>query len=480
MTDATLIRGGTLVLPNGPVQADILLRDGRIAALGDVACPGAQVIDARARLVLPGGVDPHAHVEQMSGMGLMNADTFESAHRSAAMGGTTTVISFAAQQRGERLLATVGDYTARADRGAVVDHAFHITVSDPDVPSFDDDLAALVRAGHRSIKIFTTYDIRLDDAAILRLMTAARAAGALVCVHAENHGMIGHATALLVQAGRTLPHHHALSHPRLAEIEAVERICRFAEYLDQPVMLFHISTVEALTAVRAARGRGVPVWAETCPHYLLSTAEVLRREGVEGAKWMCSPPQRQAADIDALWQGLALGDLSLVSSDHAPYRFDASGKLAAGDAPPFNRIANGMPGLQVRLPLMFDAIVHGGRGGLAGFVEAVSAAPARIYGLQGKGAIAPGMDADLVLWDADRRVTFGDNDLADNAGYNPWSGHTVTGWPDTVLLRGAVIVDRGRFVGKAGQGRWLRRDTLATPPTGRLSPDLAAVLGDEA
>lgn len=466
------IRNGRVATAAGQWTGDIGIAEGRIAALGRVG-PAAREIDAQGRIVTPGGVDPHCHIEQMSGMGLMNADTFETATRSAALGGTTSVISFAAQAPGERLRDTVAAYAARAARGATIDHAFHIIIRDPAVEWLEEDLAALAAAGHRSVKLFTTYDIRLSDSDLLRVLAAARASGMMTCVHAENHGMLDWTKARLLDAGLTRPEHHALSHPRLAEVEAVERICRFAEFLDAPVMVFHLSTARAVAAVRAARARGVPVRAETCPHYLLSTAEVLDRPGVEGAKWMCSPPQRDAADQDALWQGLARGDIDLVSSDHAPYRFDASGKLSAGANPPFPAIANGMPGLETRLPLMFDAMVSRGRGGIEAFVRATATEPARLHGLRGKGDIAPGRDADLVIWDPARRVTYGADDLSDAVGYNPWAGTTVTGWPEIVILRGEVVAEGGAFHGQAGSGRFLPRTGHGIPCAGRMAPELA-------
>jgi dihydropyrimidinase len=239
-------------------------------------------------------------------------------------------------------------------------------------------------------------------------------------------------------------------------------------------MLFHISTTEGAAAIRAARARGAPVWAETCPHYLFMTAEVLDRPGLEGAKWMCSPPQRTTADQEALWQALRDGTLSLVSSDHAPYRFDETGKLAAGRDAPFHLIANGLPGLETRLPLMFDAMISKGRGGPEAFAEITSTAPARIFGLQRKGAIASGMDADLVIWNRTRQVAYGADDLHDNVGYNPWRGHTVTGWPEQVILRGRTIVKDGAFQATPGSGQWIGRPYLATNPNGRTAkPDLA-------
>lgn len=455
-----VVRGGCVATSDAVVDASIAVRGEQIAAIGLDLPEGAREIDARGRIITPGGVDPHAHIEQLSGMGLMNADSFESATRSAALGGTTTVISFAAQRPGQRLAEAMADYERRAARGAMIDHAFHVSVSDTSAPDFADDLAKLIRKGHRSIKLFTTYNIRLEDRAILDVMAIARRAGALVCVHAENDGMIDFARTALVDAGLTRPEHHALSRPKLAEIEAVDRICRFAELLDQPVMIFHVSTQQAAAGIRMARGRGVPVLAETCPHYLFMTHDVLRRDGVEGAKWMCSPPQRDPVDQEALWTALALGDLEVISSDHAPYRFDTTGKLSSGPEPAFPQIANGLPGLETRMPLLFDAMASQGRLGICRFVDATATAPARIYGLATKGRIAPGMDADLVVWDPAREVTYGANDLHDNVGYNPWEGRTVRGWPERVILRGREIVGPEGFSGQPGSGRWLERSEI--------------------
>lgn len=290
-TSDLVIRDGRFVTPDGLIDGDLAIAGDRIVSVGLPVGRAKVEVAAHGRLVTPGGVDTHAHIEQMSGMGLWNADTFETATRSAAMGGTTSVISFAAQAKGQSLSQTVVDYTARATRGAMIDHAFHITITDPDVSEFDADLGLLIATGHRSLKVFTTYNIQLSDAQILRILKQARQHGALVCVHAENDAIIAQAKAALIAAGQTAPRDHARSRPRMAEIEAVERICCFAEYLDQPVMLFHISTAEGAAAIRAAKARGVPVWAETCPHYLFMTADVLVKPGLEGAKWMCSPPQ---------------------------------------------------------------------------------------------------------------------------------------------------------------------------------------------
>jgi dihydropyrimidinase len=458
-----VIRDGWIVTPEEIVTGDLAVRDDKIDVVGNVSGKGRREISAAGKWVMPGGVDPHAHIEQLSGMGLMNADTFGTATRSAAMGGTTSVICFAAQQKGERLVDTVNAYARRALRGAMIDYAFHVTISDTSVPSFEVDLGKLISEGHRSLKVFTTYDIRLDDCQILSIMAAAQEHGALVCVHAENDAIISRSREQLLKSGKISARYHARSRPRMAEIEAVERICRFAEYLNQPVMLFHISTKEAVEVVGAARKRGVPVWAETCPHYLFMTADVLDRP--DGAKWMCSPPQREPADQAALFGALEKGDLQIVSSDHAPYRYDETGKLAAGPDAGFHQIANGLPGLETRLPLMFDEMVSRKKDPMA-FVRLTSSAPAEIYGLASKGILRTGKDADVVIWDPERSVTYGADDLHDNVGYNPWEGRTVKGWPETVILRGNILLEGGQFVGKPGKGRWLTRASPDRPVSG--------------
>ncbi|WP_298837291.1 dihydropyrimidinase [uncultured Roseobacter sp.] len=471
MRPDTVIKGGQIVTPQGVIMGDLGIRGGKIISVGPEFSAADKVVDATDKVVLPGGIDPHAHIEQMSGMGQWNADTFETATKSAAMGGTTSVISFAAQNKGQSIKQTVADYAARAGRGAMIDYAFHITVTDPAVKDFGQDIRRFAAEGHRSLKVFTTYNIQLDDAALLGVMRLAREAGALVCVHAENDAIIADARDRLIEAGQITPADHARSRPRVAEIEAIERVCRFAEHLDQSVMIFHVSAAESVTAIRAAQARGAPVRAETCPHYLFMTADVLDRPGLEGAKWMCSPPQRTKTDQDALRDGLADGTLSLVSSDHAPYRFDETGKLSAGPDAGFHQIANGLPGLETRLPLMFDAMVSQGDAGLSAFAELTATAPARLYGLAGKGSIAPGMDADIAIWDPDRKVTWGDDDLHDNVGYNPWSGRSITGWPVQVFLRGDLLVDDGTFLGSPGTGRRIQRPE---PVTFTSTPEVRA------
>lgn len=469
-----VIRGGRVATASDVFAADIGITGERIAALGGDLPKGAAEIDASGKLVLPGGIDAHAHIAQLSAAGIHNSDTFESATAAAAHGGTTTVICFAAQHVGMDLATVVEEYAAKARQGAIVDYAFHMILADPTDATLAQ-VPALVGQGHASLKVFMTYDrLKVDDERLLDVLLTARRSKAFVCVHAENHGMISWMGKRLVAAGCTAPKYHAPSHPRGAEAEAIYRLITFSEFIDQPVMIFHVSTAEGIDVIRAARARGVKVFAETCPQYLFLTAKDLDRPGIDGAKWMCSPPLRTQADQEALWRGLEQGDLQLVSSDHAPYAFDATGKLRAGPSPSFKEIANGMPGLEWRMPLLFDAMVSKGRLGLNKFVDVTAAAPARIYDLYPrKGSIAVGGDADLVVWDPDRQVTISDAMVHDRAGYTPYAGRTVTGWPDVVMRRGEVIAEGGRLRGKPGSGAFLpRTGGFAAEPLGRLAPDM--------
>jgi len=476
-----VIRDGTIGTSSDVFAADVGIIGETIVALGSNLAPGRREIDARGKFVLPGGVDAHAHVEQLSAAGIMNADTFESATRSAAFGGTTSVISFAAQHVGMDVRRVVTDYTALAKRGAMIDYAFHVIIADVTEKVLAEDIPALVKEGFSSIKIFMTYDrLRVEDEKLLDVLAAARAAQALVCVHAENHGLISWMAKRLIEKGYTAPKYHSVSHPGLSESEAFTRLIAFSELLDQPVMIFHVSTAEGAAVIREARGRGVKVFAETCPQYLFLEAADLDKPGIEGAKWMCSPPTRTRRDQEALWLALELGDLQLISSDHAPYRFDGTGKLHAGPNPNFKQIANGLPGLETRLPLLFDAMISKGRLGiskgrlgLSKFVELTASAPARIYNLPKKGSIAVGNDADIAIWDPARSVKLSDSMMHDQAGFTPYAGRIVVGWPDTVLLRGRTLIDGERCHGRPGDGRlMLRAGGEAAMPSGRLVAEM--------
>jgi dihydropyrimidinase len=470
-----VIRGGEVVTATDRFTADVAVLDGKIAAIGGGLGSGRQELDAAGRLVLPGGVDSHAHIEQLAASGLMNADTFESATTAALMGGTTTVISFAAQHVGMSLAKVAEDYHAAAARGAIADYAFHLILADPRPEILRDELPALARAGHGSLKVFLTYDrLKVEDEQFLDVLDAARSHGLMVCVHAENHGMIGWMSKRLLAAGYKAPRYHVPSHPRLGEIEAIQRAIHLAALVDQPLMIFHVSTAEGAAVIHRARGDGRKVWGETCTQYLTLTSQDLDRPGLEGAMWMCSPPLREPADQAALWHALEIGALQTVSSDHAPYRMDASGKLAAGPEPSFKQIANGLPGLELRLPVLFNAFTRGGRLDLCRFVELTATAPAKLYGLHPrKGSLTVGADADLCIWDPERETRIEQGPRHDRAGYTPYAGRTLMGWPVIVLRRGQIVVDRGELVAGAGSGRWLpRAGGAAAAPTGRLEPEL--------
>ena len=469
-----VVRGGIVATATGSFAADVAVRGGVVAALGRNLPPGRSEIDASGKLVLPGGVDSHCHIEQLSASGLVNADTFASATISAAFGGTTTVIPFAAQHVGMSLARVVEDYHAAAERGAVVDYAFHMILCDPRPEILAEELPPLARSGHGSLKVFLTYDrLRVEDAQFLDVLEAARSHGQMVCVHAENHGMITWIGRKLLRGGYRAPRYHVPSHPRLGEIEAIGRAIACAALVDQPLMIFHVSTAEGAGVIHRARGEGHKVWGETCTQYLTLTSRDLDRPGLEGAMWMCSPPLREPSDQEALWWALEIGTLQAVSSDHAPYRMDAGGKLAKGPDPNFKEIANGMPGLELRLPVLFDAMVSRGRLGLAKFVELTATAPARIYGLDPKGSIAVGADADLAVWDPERTVEIVQGPRHDLAGYTPFAGRTVKGWPATVVRRGEVIVADGKLLAGHGSGRFLpRTGGPAAQPLGRSVAEL--------
>lgn len=454
------VRGGTLVTADRRWQADIGIRDGIIASLGEHVGAATIEIDATGRHVLPGGVDVHTHIDQRSSTGLHTADDFTSASRSAAAGGTTTVLSHVAQHRGESLRAVTDAYAARAARDAIIDYAFHLIVSDPTDEVVQQELPALIAEGHRSLKLFMTYEkIRLTDAQLLTVMEVARTHGALPIVHAEHHEAIQWLTARLLAEGKRSPRWHVAARPESVEREAVHRACTLAELVGVPIMIFHVSGRQALDEIRRARARGVTVYAESCPQYLAFTADDLANDSFEMAKLMFSPAPRDSDAHDALWTALADGTLDLLSSDHAPYRFaDPEGKQAFGTDAPFSRIPNGVPGLAMRMPYLISEGVHGGRLSLERAVALGCTAPAERFGIAPqKGTIALGSDADLVIWDLDREVTVTQALMHDRMDYTPYEGRRVRGWPLVTLSRGEVIHQDGVPRGAPGRGRWVMR-----------------------
>jgi len=453
------IRNGTIVTASETRTGDIGIVDGRIEALADRLPAGREDTDAGGMLVMPGGIDSHCHVEQISSNGVMTADDFHSATVSAAFGGTTTIIPFAAQHRGMKLPKVVADYHACAAPKAVIDYGFHLIVSDPDEQALRHDLPALIGQGYTSFKVYMTYDmLKLDDYQILEVLDLARREGALVMVHAENNDMIKWIAKRLLANGHTAPKYHAVSHDPLAESEATSRVIQLSRLLDTPVLIVHVSGIGAAATIGAAQALGAPVYAETCPQYLFLKADDIDRPGLEGAMFCCSPPPRDEQSQDAIWQGLADGTFQVFSSDHAPYRFDESGKLPKGEQTTFKDMANGVPGLELRLPLLFSEGVGKGRLTLNQFVALTATNHARIYGLDHcKGSIAVGQDADIALWDPQRQTTITAAAMHDKVGYTPYEGRSITGWPITVFSRGRTVVQDGRLLAERGSGRFVVR-----------------------
>jgi dihydropyrimidinase len=460
--DLTL-HNGRVITDTDDFVADIGIIGGRIAAIQPRLEPAPRSIDATGKLIMPGGIDSHCHIEQLSSMGVMCADDWYTASVSAAFGGNTTIIPFAAQHKGQSLKQVAREYGESAASKSVIDYSYHLIISDPNPETLNVDLPELIRSGITSFKVFMTYDkLKLDDRQLLDVFAIAARERALPMIHAENNDVISWITRYLLQAGHTAPKYHAVSHDPIAEEEATQRAIRLASVLDVPILIVHVSTQGGAQAIHAARTLGASVHGETCPHYLLLTAEDIDIPGTEGAKFCCSPPPRDPASQEALWQSLASGNLALLSSDHAPYRYDASGKLPAGDQTTFKQIANGLPGLEVRMPLLFSEGVRKGRITPQQFVALTSTNHARMYGLHPrKGTIAVGADADIAVWDPDKTVRISSADLHDAVGYTPYEGREVTGWPTTVISRGEVIVQDGRVDAARGRGEFIVRGVPA-------------------
>ncbi len=469
-----VVKGGTCVTASEMFEADIGIKDGRIAALGE-GLNGEDVIDARGNLVMPGGIEAHAHIAQNSATGGMTADDYTSGSISAAYGGNTCIIPFAAQHRGMGVTETLDLYDSRAQGASVLDYSYHLIVSDPTEKVLTQELPAAFKRGITSFKLFMTYDKMLvNDAQFLDVLSVAKEHGALTMVHAENAGMIKWMTDRLLARGLTAPKYHALSHPALAEEEAIHRAICMAKLVDAPLLIVHVSTPEGAALVQNARDAGAKIYGETCPQYLFLTHEDMDKPGMDGAAFMCSPPLRDKATQDVLWQHIQVGTFDVVSSDHSPYRMDETGKLANGPDAPFTVIANGMPGIGARLPLLFSEGVGKSRLTLPDFVALSSTNAARLYGLlPQKGTLAIGADADIAIWDPAAKGVISTNNQHDNAGYSPFEGWKVTGLPITTLSRGTRVVDRGQLYAKAGHGQFLPRAKFdATGRKGTHLPEL--------
>jgi dihydropyrimidinase len=464
----TIIRGGTVATASDTFACDVGIAKGRIAALGDNLGTAGEIVDAAGLLVLPGGIDSHVHIAQPSPPGIIMADDFASGTMAAAFGGNTMVLPFALQQKGESLRQVVKDYHAKADGKCYIDVSFHLIIADASDSVLGQELPALVNDGYTSFKVFMTYEgLALSDMEMLKVMSVARETGALVMVHAENYDAIRFLTDRLEQAGKTAPQYHATSRPIPVEREATHRAISLAEIIDVPVMIVHVSNREAMDEIARAQRRGLKIYGETCPQYLVLTEKDLEGLNMEGAKYVCSPPPRDKASQQACWEGMEQGIFSLFSSDHCPFRYDdPHGKLLPKGKTSFRWVPNGIPGVETRLPILFSEGVGKGRITLNEFVALTSTNHAKTYGLYPKkGTIAVGSDADIVLWDANRAVTISQNLMHGGCDYTPYEGIKVKGWPVSTMLRGKFVVRDGKLSGKPGDGAYVPREKspLAAP-----------------
>ena len=470
-----IIKGGTVATASDTFASDIGVKDGRIVALAENLEGATQVVDAAGKLVLPGGIESHCHIEQESASGGMTADDYYSGSVSAAFGGNTTFIPFAAQHRGQTIADVLNLYHDRAGPKSIIDYSYHLIVTDPTERVLKEELPQAFEAGITSFKVFMTYDkMIVTDEMMLDILVTAKEHGALTMVHAENNAMIKWMVGRLIERGYDAARYHAVSHPAAAEIEAINRGVRLASFVDAPLLIVHVSTDEGANIVARARLEGQKIFGETCPHYLCLTAQDLDRPGAEGAKYCCSPPLRDEATQTALWRHLQAGTFQLFSSDHAPYRFDETGKLSNGPNPPFNKVANGMPGIELRAPLLFSEGVRKGRISLNAFVALTSTNAAKMFGLHPrKGTIAIGADADLAIWDPDLTRTVSAAGMHDNMDYTPFDGVQLQGWPVTMISRGEVIVEGGELKAKRGRGQFLKRAPFdATGYSAGAAPEL--------
>lgn len=455
----TLIKNGTVVTATDLWQGDILIEDGKISILGSALAATVgevdKTIDASGKYVLPGGIDVHTHLDMPFG-GTTSADDFETGTIAAAHGGTTTIVDFAIQYRGQTLHHALGAWMAKAEGKAAIDYGFHMIMTELN-DQVEQEMDALVRQGVPSFKLFMAYPgvFMLDDAAIFRALLRTGKNGGTICMHAENGGVIDVLVQRALAEGKTAPKYHALTRPARAEAEATHRAIALAEIADVPIYIVHLSAAEALEMVTEARDRGLPAFAETCPQYLFLSYDNYEEPDFGGAKYVMSPPLRAKEKQDRLWRGLAMNDLQAISTDHCPFCIKEQKELGKDD---FSKIPNGAPGIETRMSLVYDGGVRTGKISLNRFVELTSTSPAKIFGLfPRKGTIAPGSDADLVIFDPAARIQLSVKTLHMNVDYNPYEGREVVGKAQTVLSRGNVVIEDGKFVGRPGAGVFLER-----------------------
>jgi dihydropyrimidinase len=457
----TLITNGRVVTATDTFAGDIAINSGKIVTIGE-SLPrenAANIIDAAGKYVLPGGIDVHTHLDMPFG-GTTSSDDFETGTRAAAFGGTTTLIDFAIQYKGQTLRTAFDAWMQKASGKAVCDYAFHCIITELADAQLEE-MNALVREGVTSFKLFMAYPgvFMLDDGSIFKALRRTAKNGGLVCMHAENGNAIDVIVQQALAEGKKAPKYHALTRPTTAEAEATARAIALAEMAGAPLYIVHLSCNDALEKVREARDRGLPVYAETCPQYLYLSIEKFDVPDFEGAKYVFTPPLREKWHQEKLWNGLKRDHLQVVSTDHCPFCFKEQKELGRGD---FTKIPNGGPGIEHRMSLIYSGGVAAGRFSVNRFVELVSTTPAKLFGLYPrKGTIAVGSDADLVIFDPDRKHTISAKTHHMRVDYSMFEGTQITGMPSTVLSRGRVVVDDDKFLGRAGAGEFVKRSTYS-------------------
>jgi dihydropyrimidinase len=466
-----ILKSGTLITASETFQADILIEGEKIVSIGEaIDFPGAQIIDAAGKLIMPGGIDPHTHLD-LPMFDTVSSHDHYTGHKAAAFGGTTTVMDFVPQDY-DTLKGAVDVWHGKADHKAAIDFSFHMNITRLD-EQVEKEIPQLLEMGITTLKVFTAYNgrLRLQDGEIFRVMRIAKQNGMLTMLHAENGDVIDILVAEALAAGHTSPEWHARTRPGWGGVEAVLRGAALAEQADAPLYVVHINQTEEAEQIRYARQRGLNVIGETCPPYLFFTEEHLSRP--DGAKWICSPPMRSTADNQGLWKALSDGTLQTIGTDHCPFYYDGTqpidyegeqvaipGKeLGKND---FTKIPNGVPGVGDRLPILWTYGVGAGRITPNQFVALTSTNAAKIFGLYPqKGALLPGADADIVIWDPDRRLTYGRAHAHHRTDYNLYENWELVGYPERVYLRGELVVDGDKWHGTPGGGRFLHREPKA-------------------
>jgi dihydropyrimidinase len=455
----TLIKNGRVVTAVDDYHADILIEDERVSVIGmSLDMEADVVIDASDKLVIPGGIDPHTHMELPFG-GTESSDDFRTGTIAAAHGGTTTIIDFAVQYKGQSLIEGIDNWHKKAEGKTAIDYGFHLITTELEGGQIEE-LYTAMDEGITSFKMFMAYPgvFLVDDATIFRAMSAAGERGGLICMHAENGIVINEIIKRALAQGRTAPKYHALTRPTVAEAEGVHRAIAIAEMAESPVYIVHLSCADALNQVRQARDRGIPAFAETCPQYLFLSIDDYGND-FNGAKYVMTPPLREKSNQAELWKGLKMDDLQVISTDHCPFCMKEQKELGRDD---FTKIPNGAPGVENRVPLIYNGVVEN-RISLNRFVELTSTAAAKMFGLfPRKGTIAVGSDADIVIFDPNKEQTLGLATSHMNCDYNAYEGKKIKGVVDVVFSRGKVVVDHGEFKGKSGNGKFLKRGTCVS------------------